>query len=83
MMHEKNYIVPASIIEELRRGYHGIVTEHHVSNDICALFKTRDLILIKKTDPDKGKKKKVVSWRKKSSEEINDILINQEWRAYL
>jgi hypothetical protein len=83
MINESNHIIPAGIIEEYRRGYCGVITEYHVSADICVLFKTRDLVLIKKTEPNKGKKKKVISWRKKTCEEINNILENQDWKECL
>ena len=58
----------------------GVTVEYHLPNDICVLFKSRDLILIKKIGPDAGKKKKVLSWMKKTKAEIEEVLSWQEWR---
>ena len=61
----------------------GMTTEYHPTDDIAALFKTRDLVLIRTEEPKIGYKKKVVSWKKKTNAEINNLLTEQEWRQYL
>ena len=81
-MPEAIFNIPNDKLEEFRQTCQngGVIVEHHLSNDICALFKARDLVLIKKSGPNSGKKKKVLSWMKKTKAEIEEILSWQEWR---
>lgn len=72
-------VIPNHIIDDARSGGSWVITEYHVSSDICILLKSRDMIFIKKNEPHKGEKKKVVSWRKKTNSELNDILDNLKW----
>lgn len=72
-----NIYINDGIIEDARR-FDGVVTACNIGNDIVANFKFRDLVCIK-LDGGQEKKKKVVSWRKKTVSEINDILNGQDW----
>ena len=80
-MPEKIFNISNDKLEEFRQTCQngGVTVEYHLSKDICALFKARDLVLIKKSGPDAGKKKKVLSWMKKAKAEIEEILSWQEW----
>jgi hypothetical protein len=70
-----------AVLDDARKHVAGVITEYHVSDEICILLKPRDMVIIKKTNPRKGKQKKVVSWRKKTNEEIVDLLKNLDWEA--
>lgn len=79
-----NPLFKDDILNKIRQNHiDGITTEYHPTNDIAALFKKRDLVLIRTEEPKIGFKKKIVSWKKKTNAEINKMIADQEWRPYL
>jgi hypothetical protein len=69
--------IDENIIENARK-LDWIVTVCNIGDNIVANFKFRDLVCVKLDENGVTKKKKVVSWRKKTVAEINDILNNQD-----
>jgi hypothetical protein len=72
-------VIPLRIIEDFRDRTRKIGGEYHISREICALFKQFDLILVKKVQPNQWKIKRIVNWRDQTNENINEMLMSQEW----
>ena len=68
-----------AVLNDARKHVAGVITEYHASDEICILLKPRDMVIVKKTNPRKGKQKKVVSWRKKTNAELIRILETIDW----